>query len=357
MKTHTAMKTIRQTFLGLAAALVPLLASSAHAGTWSYSAWTDDSTSGISPTSTQWAYHFASTQTATVNGVTVPGRFQGVSDGNVDVNGYPTSLYGGADNNLTALGGTGSALIAQSFNYNGVGGSMYVTAKGLTAGNRYVLSFYGVGFDGPPNYLPRAVSFASGGDFATVDQNTFGYRNGIRVDYSFTATASVQDVTLTETALYQSWGLNAVALNTVANDLAVGTTVADVPGATIATLYPAHTCETGTLYLKSTLKGVPATANACILSWDNSTANTVVREGDLLDGEPLASFGDPIAIEGAPGDVFVNFSAKLKVNGTSVTATNDEKTAFQTTAGSAARRIKSLQKQAQSLGFLAISSG
>lgn len=48
-------------------------ATAARAGTFSTAAWTNDASTGIASGQTVWAYHFGSTTTATVNGISVPG--------------------------------------------------------------------------------------------------------------------------------------------------------------------------------------------------------------------------------------------------------------------------------------------
>lgn len=186
--------------------------ASAMAGTWSHAPWTGDSSTGLSSSLTISAYRFGSATTATVNGVTVPGSPFSLTSANVDVT--LTSSYQGAVNNLTALGGTGSALMAQDFVYNGVQGPLTATVKNLTVGQTYIVSFFGVGFH--PG-VAHNVNFTSGSDSMVVNQGHYGLGNGIRVDYNFTATATTQGFTLMETAPLYSWGLNAIALSMSAN--------------------------------------------------------------------------------------------------------------------------------------------
>ena len=191
------------TFLGTSLA--------ANAGTWSSTPWAGDSTSNIHSGQTQWAYHFGSAATATVNGFSVPGLGTQASFSTAQFDLAVTSIYQGASNNLTALGGSGSAVMAGGFIYNGIGNPGTATVKGLTAGQSYVVSFYGVGFDPSGS---RSVNFSSGSNSLVVDQDAYGYLNGVRVDYSFTATASTQSFTFAETAHLYSWGLNALSLRT-----------------------------------------------------------------------------------------------------------------------------------------------
>lgn len=197
--------------------------ASTMAGTWSHAPWTEDSSTGLSPSLTIAAYRFGSATTATVNGVTVPGSPFSLTSANVDVT--LTSSYQGAVNNLTALGGTGSALLAQDFVYNGVNGPLAATVKNLTIGQGYVVSFFGVGFDADAE---RNVNFTSGSDSQVVNQNHYGSGNGIRVDYQFTATATTQSFTLMETVPLYSWGLNAIALSVSARAPTVAVNAASV---------------------------------------------------------------------------------------------------------------------------------
>ena len=50
-----------------------LLPSAVRAGTFSTTAWTGDSNTGIAAGQTNWAYHFGDTVPVTINGVNVPG--------------------------------------------------------------------------------------------------------------------------------------------------------------------------------------------------------------------------------------------------------------------------------------------
>ncbi len=90
--------------------------SSVQAGTWSINAWTGDASSGIVNGETQWAYHFGSTTSATVNGVSVPGFATppvSVAD-KFELTGSQFVLTQDF-NNLTNLGGSSSAVLGGSF--------------------------------------------------------------------------------------------------------------------------------------------------------------------------------------------------------------------------------------------------
>lgn len=112
--------------------------TAARAGTFSTAAWTDDAYTGIASGRTLWAYHFGATTTATVNGVSVPGLAgPTASNANFDLAGMTTVAVD--TNSLTALGGTGSAVIGHDFSYGGNPATL--TVKGLTVERNYVVSF------------------------------------------------------------------------------------------------------------------------------------------------------------------------------------------------------------------------
>jgi hypothetical protein len=170
--------------------------STVQAGTWSFTAWTGDSSTNIG-TNTLWAQHFGSTATATVNGVSVTGTgttasTTPVSNAQLDIT-MPSvnGIYNNDSNQLTALGGNGSALIGQNFIYNGSPAT--VTLKGLTAGQSYTVSFLSAGWDS----IGRVQTFTSGSDSLVVDQDNYGQHYGIRIDYAFTPSAATQTITVT----------------------------------------------------------------------------------------------------------------------------------------------------------------
>ena len=107
----------------------------------------------------------------------------------------PTPAALNDTNTLTALGGTGSAVMAHDFVYsNQAGGVASVTLNGLTAGNTYTVSCFSVGWEAAGG---RLLTFASGTDSRSVDQDQFGNDFGIRVDYTFTAAATTRLITIT----------------------------------------------------------------------------------------------------------------------------------------------------------------
>ncbi|MES2659952.1 MAG: right-handed parallel beta-helix repeat-containing protein [Verrucomicrobiota bacterium] len=175
------------------------------AGTWSTAEWTGDSSSGISTEKTVWAYHFGSATDTAVNGVTVTGIATGnpSAAGDFAITGV-NFVFNNHFNDLTALTGTGSAVIARDFIYGGAPAT--ITLSGLVTGASYTASVFGVGFNAPD---ARTSTFASGVDSLAVDENALGSGKGIRVDYAFTAAAATQIITVTPatTATFHLYGL------------------------------------------------------------------------------------------------------------------------------------------------------
>lgn len=150
------------------------------------------------------------------------------------------------------------------------------------------------------------------------------------VGFIFTAQSTTSTIVFTDQSAggidRQDVVLDNVRMTVVAPDLSVGTPVDNIPGATVSVLYPGDLSPDGTFYTRAKLKGVPAILDECILAWDGTTATALVREGDLMDGEPIKSFSDPLVRSDITVDPFIHiaFSAKLLQNGTSVTAANDD---------------------------------
>ncbi len=188
-------------------AALALAATAARAGTWSTAAWTGDSTTYISSTQTLWAYHFGSTNPATVNGVSVPGIAGPTSaSAQFDLTGT-SAVFNNFTNNLTAQGGPGSAVMAADFIYSG--NPAAITVKGLIAGNTYTVSFFGVDFANDT----RLNRFTSGSDVLDVDEHLFGSANGVRVDYTFTASGATRAFTIAiQNPNFASWHLFGLAL-------------------------------------------------------------------------------------------------------------------------------------------------
>ncbi|HEY2825680.1 MAG TPA: kelch repeat-containing protein, partial [Gemmatimonadales bacterium] len=234
-------------------------------GTWSTTAWTGDSTTGIPATDSNAtgflkdAIHFGSTTDATVNGRTVRGGLYVVY--NIEPYSYllvdQNPALANTTNNLTALGGSGSALLAASF-YYGDDPEIYVL-QNLTVGKKYRASFFSVAFD-PSG---RLVDFGAGNDHLTVDQDQFGQGNGIRADYTFTALGTDQSISLDAANSGLTWHSHAIALvqidapvmaaptstNITASSAVLGGTVTGDAGAAIT--------ERGVVFALTSVAGNP----------------------------------------------------------------------------------------------------
>jgi hypothetical protein len=159
---------------------------------WTVSSWVDDTSTGLDPSSTLWAYHFNSSTPATVNAVAVPG-LTGILPavpGQFSVQGFVASFPG--DQNVLTSGAGGSAILASNFLYGANPGT--ITFEGLTPGRSYRATFLSVGWDLAPTL--RSVTFSSEADASTFDQNLHGNDRGIRIDHTFVATAESHRVAL-----------------------------------------------------------------------------------------------------------------------------------------------------------------
>jgi|GEM_PF-871442 len=157
---------------------------------FSTTAWTGDASSGIDSANTYWAYHFGSTALATINGVDVPGinAVTATVPGRFTLDALTNAV---ADtNNLTSLGGNGSALIAGSYRTGGPVNTLEL--EGLTPGITYRLSLLSAGWGSPAG--TRRTEFQINGGNAIANQEQFGTNNGIRFDHVFTPTASTYQV-------------------------------------------------------------------------------------------------------------------------------------------------------------------
>ena len=179
-----------------------LLSIAARAGTFSTMAWTGDATTGIAAGQTNWAYHLGFEAVMAVNGVNVPGLAgPTVSNAHFDLTG-PTDSRFDVENHLND---SGSATMAGSFVYGG--NPAVLTVKGLTAGQNYTVSVFSVGW-----ITPRQVTFSSGADARLVQQNEFGYREGLRVDYAFTADAATRSITIAPQFSSDTFHIHGIAL-------------------------------------------------------------------------------------------------------------------------------------------------
>ena len=185
-------------------------------GLWAITAWTNDASSGLAP-GVAWAYHFGATTTGTVNSVSVPG----IAGGNPAVSNQFT--FGGLglnflndSNALTALGGSGSAVLAHDFVYGGNPGA--ITLQGLTIGQNYRVTILGVGFDAA---LARRSTFSGGFDSVTVDENNYGNDQGLRLDYTFAASSTNRVLSITPEVAGQTFHIYGLALRPIFPEIAV----------------------------------------------------------------------------------------------------------------------------------------
>lgn len=183
---------------------------------FSTSAWTGDSSASVSTATNLWAYNFGSASSATVNGVT----FTGVAGASPAVSGKfslnsPTGILINDTNNITSLGGLGSAVIAKDFVYDANPATL--TLEGLTVGQVYELNVYTVGWEAAGN---RFATWSSGGDSAILDVDQFGDNNGNLVKYSFTASGSTRTITISPLSA-ATWHFYGIALNAVRPEISV----------------------------------------------------------------------------------------------------------------------------------------
>jgi hypothetical protein len=191
--------------------LAAFFAPAALAGVWSFAPWSSDASSGLNTNQTLWAYNFSTASNATVNGVAVIPTGAGVVNpsvaGRFAISGVGSS-FASDSNNLTSLGGNGSAVLARDFISGG--NPANVTIQGLTVGQFYTVTFFSVGFDTPG---VRLLTFASGADTLLADQGAYGNDNGIRIQYGFVAGATNQSITITPNNAGFTFHLYALALN------------------------------------------------------------------------------------------------------------------------------------------------
>ena len=305
MKTNL-LSAFRRAALVLAACA---LATATHAGTFSTAAWTNDASTGITAGQTSWAFHFGAATATTVNAVGVTGiastNAAPYSRAEFDLAGL-TSVFN-ADTNLVT--GTGSAVVAHDFVYGGAPGTL--TVKGLTVGSPYTVSFFSVGFEAAGG---RQVTFASGTDSRLVDQDQFGDNNGIRVDYTFTATAATQIITLTPQVPGSTFHLYGLALRqgftvTNVNDSGAGslrqalTDAAALPGPDTITFAPALSGQTISLASQIIIDSdvtLDASSLPAGLTVDDGTATTY-RLFTVNAGRTVAMRGFTLANGGGSG--------------------------------------------------------
>jgi autotransporter-associated beta strand protein len=230
-----------------------------ESGTWASAPWTNDADSGITSASAYPVAVNCNGPAATVNGV----RFQAsaLSGANFSLGGT-VQYYSGSPN----ISG-GSLTLAQTFVYDG--NPRIVTLYNLTPGLKYETTFFSYGWDAPGL---RPLTFASGGDRFDVDQDLYGNANGIRISYTFVATANSQVLAVTPNISGASFHMSALA-----NRIVGGGTWAYAPwtgdadsGITNASVYPVAVNCNGSAV---TVNGVPFQA------WAVSGANFSIGGG------------------------------------------------------------------------------
>lgn len=177
--------------------LIDAFSATPSPGTIGYSAWTGDSSAGLSTnTRVTHAFKFNSAQNTTINNF----NFTGVAGTNPTVlgrfstAGFP-SLVANDVNNITALGG-GSAILARDFVYGGSNQILVVT--GLVPGVEYEASLYSVAWD--LKAYGRAFTVTADGFRQTINQDHYDNNNGIRITARYVATTNgTGTITLTPT--------------------------------------------------------------------------------------------------------------------------------------------------------------
>ncbi len=319
------MKLLKNILLTLSLAL---LVPAASAGTFSINAWTNDANSGIVAGQTLWAYHFGNTNTAVVNGVTVPGTGTNVNPsvaGQFSVVGV-SFVFPSDANNLTALGGSGSAVMASSFIYGGA--PWQFTVQGLTTGQVYTISIYGVGWDAP---AARASNFTNGTDTIYVNENALGTDNGLRVDYTFTATATTNltIVMPTNSSTFHTYALALrqplmVTTNSNAGPGSLRQAVLDavtLPGANPITFAPALSGATITLTNEIVLDSDVTIDASSLPAGVTVSGGNVTRIFYMSSGQTVSLRGLTLTGGNGVGGLFPGDGGAIENNGGTLTLT------------------------------------
>ncbi len=256
-----------------------LICGNSLAGTWTYVPWTGDADSGITSALDYSVAVNTSGDAVTVNGVT----FQADA-----ASGTNFSITGAPDTSSSCANITGnSRSLANAFICSG--NPLTVTLSNLTSGAAYETSFFSYGFDAAG--MTRIQTFETGSDNVAVDQNHYGQGNGIRITYSFVATASSKVFTITPSsdntfhlsalanrkvtpATILSFGSNISGSTAVLGKPSRGTaTIAwTVPySMNLAMLAPTYTVNTGT--------GMPASGNLPSPNFSAGSVTYKIRDG------------------------------------------------------------------------------
>ncbi len=179
--------------------------------TWTTTAWNGDATSGISSgLSYTHAYNFGDAPTATsINGVafTAVAGANPALGGSFSTSGWTSPLADAANAVITA--GGGSAALASNFLYGGASQTTQaLTLDGLTAGQQYRATFFGVGWTDAANGVARSFLASDGtGDTSIVNEHQFGTDNGVRFDVTYTATGSSHTLSFAPTSINTTFHL------------------------------------------------------------------------------------------------------------------------------------------------------
>ena len=174
------------------------------------SPWNNDADTGISRSSTLWAYRFApaTNPPAVIDGVQIPPvpGTQPAVPGRFSVVGFDHERH--QIGFLTALGGEGSARLAGHVIFGSP--QLQFTLEGLVPGVAYTLHVFGL----PPDAGSAPVVWSAGPDQTVVAATQFGRGRAIRVSHSFVASKTTYRVGYVVLAEH-GWLLAGLALNSV----------------------------------------------------------------------------------------------------------------------------------------------
>ena len=174
--------------------------------------WTGDASTGISRSSTLWAWRMGlpAAEEAVINGVPVrlppgpaytsPGQFalEGETEGHPYFMSQPLGFEG-----------RGSKLLANS--YTDRGNPAVIRLEGLVPGRPYTLHVYGVGV---PYAGGLRCTWSAEGEAVDIDEEVFGVHHGIRVSHDFTPRTDHYEITVMPRGV-APWAFSGLALNAV----------------------------------------------------------------------------------------------------------------------------------------------
>lgn len=253
---------------------------------WGYSAWKDDTDSGITSASDYTVAVNCNGAAVTVNGVAFEAH--ALSGANFSIGG-DVATFGGGNPNITG----DSLTLASTFIYGG--SPRTVTLKNLTPMATYETSFFAYGFEA----AGRIQTFTSGSDSYVLDQDLYGQNNGIRISSTFVADPSgSKELTITPVNPGNTFHMSALAnrkvsdpppatilnfgTNVIASSAVFGLPVGGVAaiawtvpyGTVLSTLAPTLTLSSGTCSPPSgTVRDFSAGPVACTVT-DGGTINT-----------------------------------------------------------------------------------